>query len=62
VHVVVADGLESFEVHVAPLELPLVVLLKQERSPTSRTITALGKMPTTSVRRSNAAKLTPAHQ
>ncbi len=27
---VVADGLKSFELHVAPLELPFVVLLKKQ--------------------------------
>jgi hypothetical protein len=29
---VIGDGVESFELHVAPLQLPLVVLLEEKRT------------------------------
>jgi len=32
VDLIVADGLESFELHVAALQLPLVVLFEQQRA------------------------------
>ena len=48
---IVADRTESFEREIAPLQLPLVVLLEQERADEPDDRGSLGKMPTTSVRR-----------
>ena len=53
---IIAQGRDRFQGHVAgPLHRPLVVLLEQDGAPTRRVIAAsLGKMPTTSVRRSTS--------
>jgi hypothetical protein len=48
---IVGESLQTFKLQVATLQLPLVVVLEEQR-PARRVIAAsLGKLPTTSVRR-----------